>query len=90
MTVNELIQELQKIDSTYRDKKILVNGYEGGLEEIKGIEIVKYCENVNKGIWYYGRHEKYHPGYVADQENEEKEITVKLGLHILKKINSAA
>ena len=54
MTIKELIQQLQQHDPNTR---VVVNGYEGGLCDIKNLEKVKIELNVNTE-WYYGPHEE--------------------------------
>lgn len=58
MTVEELIEELKKLPS---DRRVLVQGYEGGYSEARINTSVLVDLNVNKQSWY-GPHEKSNPG----------------------------
>ena len=53
MTVQELIDALTKLPP---DHMVVVNGYEGGVEEIFNIVQCMLDLNVNTA-WYYGKHE---------------------------------
>ena len=53
MKVKELIEKLQRYDS---ETMIVVNGYEGGYDEIEEVKEIKLKLNVNEA-WYYGKHE---------------------------------
>jgi len=53
MTVQDLIDKLEKLD---RNTLILIDGYEGGLTEIKSIDDGEIVLNYNKEPWY-GPHE---------------------------------
>jgi len=55
MKVKELIEELQKCDP---EKMVVVAGYEGGHDEIGGVEEIRLKLNVNSETWYYGDHEQ--------------------------------
>jgi hypothetical protein len=52
MTVLELIEELQKHSG---DMRVVVRGYEDGVDDIKKIKAVKLKLGNNKE-WYYGEH----------------------------------
>jgi hypothetical protein len=56
MTVKELIESLSKIED--QDIRVMVKGYEGGVEDIENIipEIVNVALNVNEE-WWNGSHE---------------------------------
>lgn len=54
MKVNELIEELKKIDG---DLNVYIHGYEGGVSDLESIgAVVDVALNVN-GEWWYGKHE---------------------------------
>lgn len=53
MTVAELIAELQRLP---QDAMVVVDGYEGGLRDVKDASVVNIKLNVNDE-WYYGPHE---------------------------------
>jgi len=38
------------------DVEVVVKGYEGGLDDVIDVKLVKIKRNVNSD-WYYGRHE---------------------------------
>jgi hypothetical protein len=63
MTITELITELQKHDPT---SQVVVNGYEGGFDDITNVTTLPLKLNVNHE-WYYGAHEpEYeHPDITA-------------------------
>jgi hypothetical protein len=53
MKVKELIEKLQALDPEHM---VVVDGYEGGVGELKEISTVCLSLNVNDA-WYYGEHE---------------------------------
>ena len=55
MTVNELIEALQLLDN--KEAYVVISGYEGGLEDVKGIDTIKMKMNVHN-VWYYGPHKE--------------------------------
>jgi hypothetical protein len=55
MTVNELIEALQFLDD--KEAYVVTSGYEGGLEDVKGINAIKIKMNVNTE-WYLGPHKE--------------------------------
>ena len=55
MTVQELIDALSKLPP---DHMVVVNGYEGGVNEISDVVQCKLDLNVNTK-WYYGKHETH-------------------------------
>jgi len=59
--VNKLIKELQKYPQDY---KVLVDGYEGGLDAVISSEIINIEFDENKA-WYYGPFEE-----VEDSEDK--------------------
>ncbi len=68
MTVRELIAELSKHDPAL---PVVLDGYEGGVDDVVVVETVKIELNVNTKD-YYGKHEiyddyraKYHPKAVT-------------------------
>jgi hypothetical protein len=77
MTVRELIESLSKIED--QDIRVMVKGYEGGVDDIvigNGIDnstivipAIQYVAlNVNEE-WYYGRHERVDDMYDATNSN---------------------
>jgi hypothetical protein len=53
MTVSELIEELQKYP---QDIRVVVRGYEGGVDDVGYLEDTYISLNENTA-WYYGKHE---------------------------------
>jgi hypothetical protein len=53
MKIKDLILELQKHDP---ESLVVVNGYEGGVEEVETVRQVIIAFNINES-WYYGSHE---------------------------------
>ena len=53
MTVEELIDMLAKVDKSLQ---VVVQGYEGGLDDVTGVYHLNISRNVNEPE-YYGRHE---------------------------------
>jgi hypothetical protein len=53
MKVSELIEKLQALDP---DLRVVVDGYEGGVEDASYVTVEEIALNVNKQ-WYYGEHE---------------------------------
>jgi hypothetical protein len=53
MTVGQLIEKLQACDP---ELMVVVNGYEGGVNEAENAAQVKIRSNVNTK-WYYGTHD---------------------------------
>ena len=77
MTIKELIEVLSKIED--QDIRVMVRGYEGGVDDIvigNGIDnntivipAIQYVAlNVNEE-WYYGRHERVDDMYDATNSN---------------------
>jgi len=54
MTVAEVIEALQEFDPKTR---VLVNGYEGGYDDIAISEVIPVVLNVHRE-WYYGKHDE--------------------------------
>ena len=54
MLVKELIEELQSLNP---EARVVVRGYEGGLEDVENCKEVYLDLNVNS-VWYYGKHEE--------------------------------
>ena len=64
MKVKELIEQLQALNP---ELEVMRDGYEGGVENVTMIEVLKVALNVND-LWYYGSHEVLykndtHPGH---------------------------
>jgi len=53
MTAKQLIEKLQELDPEVR---MVVRGYEGGVDDIVRLEHTVLKLNANTS-WYYGRHE---------------------------------
>lgn len=53
MTVRQLIEELGRLDP---DLPVVVRGYEGGCDDVDGVEVTAHFRNVNIE-WFYGTHE---------------------------------
>ena len=53
MTASELIKLLSKYP---RDARVVLDGYEGGLDDVVDIEPIPLHENANPDIDYYGVH----------------------------------
>lgn len=53
MNVKELIEEWKKYP---QDIRVIVNGYEGGYDDVESINKIKLLLNQNEE-WYYGKHE---------------------------------
>ena len=56
MTVRELVALLSSLE--HQDRRIVVNGYEGGLEDIREIEECGLIVNGYKDQAYMGTHEE--------------------------------
>ena len=54
MTVNELITKLQELPNG--NLRVVIRGYEAGVDDVKEIETVYLKLNANEE-WYYGVHE---------------------------------
>jgi len=65
MTVKELIEQLQQLDS---ELHVFVDGYEGGYDDIAISEVKDIALNVHKE-WWYGQH---------DNANDDKFIDAKI------------
>ena len=53
MTVRDLIHQLRELPM---DLPVVKDGYEGGLDNISGPQLILMRTNVNTE-WYYGKHE---------------------------------
>ena len=54
MKVRELIEQLQQFDG---EMMVVVDGREGGANDIKTVDTARIALDYNKGSWYYGIHE---------------------------------
>jgi len=54
MTVGELIAKLQEFD---QDMMVIVDGYEGGVDELRHVQTASIALGYNAESWYYGDHE---------------------------------
>ena len=53
MTIAELIEQLQKYP---QDTRVVVRGYEGGVNDVGEVEETEIYLNYNTS-WFYGKHE---------------------------------
>ena len=67
MTVKQLIQVLSQIED--QDVRVMVKGYEGGYDDVEGINIdpIDIALDVNTE-WYYGVHERAEMLMYEDRE----------------------
>lgn len=66
MTVGELIEKLQQFDP---NMLVMVDGYEGGVDELRQVGEREVILNYHKDVWYYGRHEVH--GYLLAKEKDK-------------------
>lgn len=59
MKIKDLITKLQSFDP---DLDVCLNGYEGGVYEMKDVRLTEVALNVNEE-WYYGPHEECVEGF---------------------------
>lgn len=52
MTIQELIETLSNFPA---DTPVVVRGYEGGFNDVNGVEAIDIQLNINT-VWYYGAH----------------------------------
>ena len=72
MTVAELITKLQEMP---RDARVVIDGYEGGLEDVSSVSIIPVVLNKNgPRPDYYGLHEEWEP--YMDQEPDESAVYI--------------
>ena len=71
MKVKDLITLLSEMPA---DADVVAKGYEGGVDDIVNVQLVKLGRNAHKE-WYYGRHEIKEDGDVQAVflEREERE-----------------
>jgi hypothetical protein len=74
MTIQELIEELSKYESS---TEVIVSGYEGGYNTVCGTDIIQIVKNVNTE-WYYGAHEEVGM-YRTDNSTEPSVPAVLIG-----------
>jgi hypothetical protein len=67
MTVKELIEKLKEFDENMR---VVVAGYEGGVDDANSASAVKIKLNQNT-VWYYGKHEA-----VDDEDFDETAVQI--------------
>jgi hypothetical protein len=73
MTVGELINILSEYDP---NAKVVIDGYEGGVEDINTISSAKAYLNVNDD-WWYGKHElveHYWKGFLSKTKLKEEDV----------------
>ena len=71
MIVKELIEKLQELDPNL---PVLVDGYEGGCNDLKELSEIEVIRDVNTQ-WYYGTHEKVkslHKNVIEEFAKKEK------------------
>lgn len=73
MTVSELIEALRKEP---QDARVVVDGYEGGVDDANSIRQLRIRVNATKHVGYWGDHEDIHPD---DTEEPFDEIAVRIG-----------
>lgn len=59
MTVKELINHLQQVQN--QEMKVVVNGYEGGFDDIKNPKFIIAYEQIDHN-WYDGKYEQSFSG----------------------------
>lgn len=69
MTIAELIEKLKKFP---QDSRVVVRGYEGGVDDVTSIDDIKILLNYNKDAWYYGDHKPFYE-YMKYKEYQEYE-----------------
>lgn len=55
MTIAELIKELEQYP---QDTRVVIRGYEGGMDDVDEVELTEIYLNYNAGTWYDGNHEE--------------------------------
>lgn len=73
MTIAELIKKLQEYPE---DTRVVIRGYEGGLNDVDEVELTKIYLNYYTAS-YYGKHEE-ESGVYGDSEKYEKVSAVRL------------
>jgi hypothetical protein len=71
MTVGELIAKLQEFD---QNMMVVVDGYEGGVEDVEFVQTTDIALNFNANTWYYGKHEPVTDDYLTDEEKEKHTV----------------
>ena len=71
MKVKDLLNLLSQMPA---DADVVAKGYEGGVDDVVNVKLVKLRRDVN-GEWYYGRHEINEDGDVQAVfiQREERE-----------------
>ena len=71
------VAELKKLLADEPDDKVIVvAGYEGEYDDIKGKRDVQVILNGNRNIWYFGTHVEIHENHT--QEDRDKAVTALL------------
>ena len=65
MNTKELIELLSTLPP---DMRVVVRGYEDGVDDVQGFRHTRLILNKNKGTWYYGAHEENNNGEVEAVE----------------------
>jgi hypothetical protein len=68
MTVGELIAKLQEFD---QNTMVVVDGYEGGVDELTTVQTVSIALGYNVEGWYYGDHEVVTDSTLLPEEKEK-------------------
>lgn len=66
MKVRELIEKLQQFDP---EMMVVLDGYEGGVDELKYVQSANVALNFNEE-GYYGKHEPVTDGYLTAEEQK--------------------
>lgn len=75
MTIAELIKELEQYP---QDTRVVIRGYEGGVDDVDEVELTEIYLNRNAGIWYYGKHEEVSSLNISSEGKYEKVPAVHL------------
>ena len=70
MKVNELIEKLKACP---QDARVVVPGYEDGMDEVTGTEEIFVMPDAHKDQWYYGIHDRL----IKNEPGAEKVIGLK-------------
>jgi len=68
MKVGELIAKLQEFD---QDMMVIVDGYEGGVDELRHVQTASIALGYNAESWYYGDHEVVTDSTLSPEEKEK-------------------
>lgn len=68
MTVRELIELLSEFRP---DARVMVDGYEGGVKELKRAVMKDIFVDYHAGMTYYGPHEPVDSTWISDDERDK-------------------